>query len=90
MVTVPSGVSNETAMTPGVPFGAHQVTSSEPRTSSTGPPSHSVTRSGEPAISIPHNRTSVIRAWDGCISSSESKCTMNGNCGSEIRPFTPI
>ena len=49
--TRPPGVWICTAITPGVPCGATQSTLTSSRGASTGSPSHSLTRSGSPAIS---------------------------------------
>ena len=49
--TSPLGVSTCTAMMPGVPWGATHSTLTSSSGASTDSPSHSLTRSGSPAIS---------------------------------------
>ncbi len=50
MVTAPEAVSKVTDMMPGVPWGAIHCTATSSSGFSTGSPSHSVTRSAEPAM----------------------------------------
>ncbi len=66
MVTSPCGVSNVTAIRPGVPCGETNSKSMTDEVLSAGRPSQSRTRSGSPAIRSGPMVTSVCASSEGC------------------------